>query len=71
MLAKFQKKKKAGIKDARAFSFPPPPAEIKWAHEGDFKIMAFLKQAKHSALQPGYVMSQQWVTCYDLIPSLL
>lgn len=29
--------------------------------------MAFQKQAKQSALQWDYVMSQQWVTCYYLI----
>lgn len=50
---KKERKKKAGIKNAKAFSFPPPPAEIKWAHEGDFKIMAFLKQAKHSSITAG------------------
>lgn len=31
------------------------------------KLWPFLKQTKHAALQRQYVMSQQWVTCDDLI----
>lgn len=38
---------------------------------GDFKMMVFLKEAKHVALQPACVMSQHRVTCDDFILSLV
>lgn len=58
MLLKVQQKQALKKNPSGQFPVSSSHAEIKWGHGGDFKMMVFLKEAKHVALQPAWVSTR-------------